>query len=236
MSLLPRIQRFYPSKMPQTPKKGPTPNATWDLLAYESCLTCAEGGQIDKDATAIRMHVPANVWGGLDVHTQKRYLSKRKLTTAISDVEVTSFINCGGIVSAVEIVGPFSFDESGDYSVFTVASCSCLVDPDEGPLDYLVFHEMVVKRVSDEGSGGSAHCVVDLHKPRLAKVSPLTGRSCIGVQWINGGNFTTVNEKTDGDQLFLALLMKDGSIELCKFDLGCSVTYNEVVSDEKEIP
>ncbi|GBE59764.1 POC1 TETTS ame: Full=POC1 centriolar homolog, putative [Babesia ovata] len=232
-SLPKRAIRLHLNK---TLKKNQTLCDSWDLLAYESCLSCVEGGQVEKDARKVRVRVPVNVPSGLDVLTHVRYLNKRKLESALSDVEVNSFINCGGIVASVEVVGPFTFDEREEYSVFTVASCSCAVQPDEGPSNYLVLHEIVVKPHSAEKSATSANCVVDIHKPRLTTVSPLTGRSCVGVEWINGENFTATNEDTADDQLFLALLMKDGSIELCKIDLGCALTYNEVVSDEKEIP
>ncbi|GIX66250.1 POC1 centriolar homolog, putative [Babesia caballi] len=205
-------------------KKGPNSTPSWQLADHDSCLTCSADCRLENGGERVQLQLKASATGGtagLEELNDSSYVSKRKLADAMSDFEVASFINCGGVLEAIEVVGPVTLDGRGGSSLFIVASCrsppSGPDSPDGSPRGYLLLHEVLFQRLSTVVSDNSSLCTLNIHKPRLVKMYSLKARVCINAEWLNSANFP-IAPPMDSRELLLVLLMDDGSVAIHRLD------------------
>ncbi|ORM39718.1 uncharacterized protein BXIN_0138 [Babesia sp. Xinjiang] len=205
-------------------KKLASSTSFWELPAYESCMTLSYGGVIDDAATVAELEVPvSSAPVVVEKPAGKRAPPKRKLPPKKGDFDISSFINIGGMLESVDVLGPFATDEDNKSSVFIITSrrppTPLNSSTDEAQSGHLVVYEIPFEHVPIEESGNKPLCKLILKKPRLSRISPLKSGICVGIEWLNPLLFGEFLPSKRGDPLVL-LLMDNGSISLCKFDVS----------------
>ncbi|GFE53670.1 hypothetical protein BaOVIS_010740 [Babesia ovis] len=164
--------------------------------------------------------------------SKKRLTTKRKLEMIRSETEISSFIYIGKIIKCVELIGPITLDGCEGNSVFVISSCCSTTDlppiHDEGLCGSLVMHEAHIQHVCANDSEDIFAYTFTIHRPRLAKITPLKKGVCIGLEWINPLLFGPIATYANSSDLLVVLLMDDGSISLCNINVESSKGHLDV--------
>lgn len=190
----------------------------WELSTLESCITCLSNSTSRENSCSVQVEVVNK-----NKCDQQHHQARRRRHNLKGDgnayLEVISFINCGAILDAIEIIGPLDLQGRNEKSIILAAACcsfeSSSATVKEPPNGHLILFESLVEQHGVKRTGGEGNgTVLTIGKPEMLKTYPLKGERCAEIQWLDGKRYSRIVNPTKSDSLHLLMLTEQGSISI----------------------